>query len=295
MIRGLDRLVQEYIMHPRLTTGLIAATVSGGAALALGVTLFLISRSKAPPKSEPVRPVPAPALAQARPTSTDAVALKATPARVENVPPEPVPFSPIPSMEPLKFPTARTPESEARKSARVGAAGAELSGAETPKNVQAEPAETVPETQRITLRQPVKDETTGPEFDPFQAPSPKNKIISQKRKSAQTIPLEIIRDFLTDRLQAGENLKIWIYSNPQPVRIKRKKAMVLRVVYEVRSRQRTEPRDQVFLLQDAEVKHSVDTAPWIARFRQAQPALSGEERAMQQALATQLAQRPVNC
>jgi hypothetical protein len=69
----------------------------------------------------------------------------------------------------------------------------------------------------------------------------------------------------------------------------------LRVIYEIQSPKQTTSRDQLFLVQDGEVKQYVDYEYWIGQVRKALAILEARQRAAQQALASQLAQRPRHC
>jgi hypothetical protein len=139
-----------------------------------------------------------------------------------------------------------------------------------------------------------REESPRPEFDAVQVPGQDNHIVS-KRKSKQSEPLEIIRDFITDHLLSDQSLKIWLYSDPQRVRFQRQKAVVLRVIYDIRAPQKTTPQDQLFLVQANEVKQWLNTEAWLAQVQRIQQTIAAQERALQASLSNQLAQRPQNC
>jgi hypothetical protein len=151
-----------------------------------------------------------------------------------------------------------------------------------------------PKPEQPPVEQPNKEEPPSPDFDDFAQPSDAIRVIN-RRPSNQTEPLEVVRDFLTNRLASGESLKIGLYSDPQRIKFKKKGAVVLRVLYEVRGETTAAPKDQLFLVQDDEVKQWVDTERWLTQVRLVQQAAVAQERAMRQALATQLARRPTNC
>jgi hypothetical protein len=129
----------------------------------------------------------------------------------------------------------------------------------------------------------------------------------RERRRADTEPIEVIRAYLTERLAPGEVLKILVYSDPAPATFRRRKAVVLRVMYEVRGPEETKARDQLFLVQNGEVRSVVDFAYWLAQLqrevaaRQVVAAELQRQAALQsvaypqtplQALASRLSQRP---
>jgi hypothetical protein len=143
-------------------------------------------------------------------------------------------------------------------------------------------------SQQASAVQPAQQ---APEFDSFKA-GVREARLDKQRKSGETEPIEIIRAFLTDQLASGEVLKIRIYSDPIRAVYKRKRAAVLRVVYDVqRPKEPTRTRDELFLLQEGEVRQWVDFAEWAALMRRKLEMLAAQQRAAQQAIAAQLAQQ----
>jgi hypothetical protein len=170
-------------------------------------------------------------------------------------------------------PTARTadyarqddtisPYNEANATVRQVLAPPEKSLTDLPKIQGPKPEQPTLSPLQPRVEQPIQEEPPSPEFDDFAPPSDALRVIN-RRPSSQTEPLEIIRDFLTDRLASGESLKIGLYSDPQRIKFKKKSAVVLRVLYEVRGETTATPKDQLFLVQDTEVKQWVDTERWL--------------------------------
>jgi hypothetical protein len=134
--------------------------------------------------------------------------------------------------------------------------------------------------------------TQEPEFDSFRGEVPEARL-DKRRKSGETEPIEIIRAFLTEQLASGEVLKFRIYSDPVRAVFARKRAVVLRVVYVVQGPKETRTRDQLFLVQEGEVRQWIDFEAWAALMRRKLAVLAAQQRAAEQAIAAQLAQQQV--
>jgi hypothetical protein len=177
-----------------------------------------------------------------------------------------------------------------------------------PRPPLAEPARGGGKTNRVEKEDQSK--APLPEFDSFTSVQREGRLAKAKgQTSRETEPIEIIRAYLTEQLSPEESLKIQIYSDPILATFKRKRAVVLRVVYDIKDPMQTTTEDQLFLVQDWEVKDAVDFVTWraklerdlairAARIRAAQRAIAAmlaQQRAAQQALANQLSRRPGNC
>ena len=118
----------------------------------------------------------------------------------------------------------------------------------------------------------------------------KAQIVDQQRTD-QKEPIEAVQDFLEGNLDANVSYQIRSYSGPQSVRFQRKKAAVLRVVYEVTDQPAGgATRDQLFLVQDGNVKQWVDFASWLAEQQEIQQLLIAQEIVIQQQQMAALAQ-----
>jgi hypothetical protein len=147
-----------------------------------------------------------------------------------------------------------------------------------------------PAAQSKTAKEPAPAPVQEPEFNPFTGPAQKAQIV-RERRPVETEPIEIIRAYLTEQLAPGEALKILVYSDPVPATFKRKKAVVLRVVYEVRGPKETKAKDQLFLVQNGEVKQAVDFTYWVAQLQRELAALAARQQAAQLVVAAQLQQQ----
>jgi hypothetical protein len=121
------------------------------------------------------------------------------------------------------------------------------------------------------------------------------KIVNQPKSDAKE-PIDTIGDYIEAQLDASLTFQIKTYSDPQSIRFKRKKAVVLRVIYQVNDEKKNAvTKDQLFLVQDGKVKQGVDFAAWLAQqqqLQQLQQQLVAQEVSIQQQQMAALAQPP---
>jgi len=132
---------------------------------------------------------------------------------------------------------------------------------ETPTAAAVAAEEEEKEEEERPAKAPAAAETQEePAFDPYARPPQEGKLEARRGKklAAGAEPIEVVRAYLTDRLSPGESLKVDRYGEPVPATLQRRRAAVLRVVYAIHGQAETKERDQLFLIQDGEVKQCVD-------------------------------------
>jgi hypothetical protein len=122
------------------------------------------------------------------------------------------------------------------------------------------------------------------------AKASKTKVANEQKLTSKE-PIDTIWDFLEDNLDRSIDYEIQLYSNPQSARFGHKKAVVLRVIYKVSNQQGgADTKDQLFLVQDGQVKQWIDYVVWAAEQQRIQQEMVAQELLAQQQMMAALSQ-----